>query len=160
MDTSGFTDTFDAYIDEALVWLGDNGEFLFDFMRRMLEGMYKYILWLLELAPFYVVALVLAVLGWRLVNTWFGALVGTALVFCVLMGLWPETMSTLALVITATVLALVVGIPAGVVAGFNPAFDHLLEPVLDLIQPVPPFICVRPCIAVLGCRAVAVIVAT
>src|SRR3954463_936017 len=104
MDTSGFTDTFDAYIDEALVWLGDNGEFLFDFMRRMLEGMYNSVLWLLELAPFFVVALVVAVLGWRLVNAWFGALVGSALVFCALMGLWPETMSTLALVITATVL--------------------------------------------------------
>jgi glycine betaine/proline transport system permease protein len=160
MDTSGFTDTFDAYIDEALVWLGDNGEFLFDFMRQMLEGMYNSVLWLLELAPFYVVALALAVLGWRLVNTWFGALVGTALVFCALMGLWPETMSTLALVITATVLALVVGIPAGVVAGFNPAFDHLLEPVLDLIQTLPPYIYLLPAIALLGYGPATALVAT
>ena len=55
----------------------------------------------------------------RLINIWFGALAGLALILCAIMGLWAETMSTLALVVTATVLALVVGIPIGIVAGFR-----------------------------------------
>ncbi|HXV29863.1 MAG TPA: ABC transporter permease subunit, partial [Sinorhizobium sp.] len=138
----------------------DNGEFLFDLVRAMLEGFYDGILWLLELPPFIVVAAVVAIAGWRLVNVWFGVLTGTALVFCSAMGLWPETMSTLALVITATSLALLVGLPIGVVAGFLPALDRLIEPVLDLIQTLPPYIYLLPAIALLGYGPATALIAT
>ena len=76
------------------------------------------------------------------------------------MGLWPETMSTLALVITATILALLVGIPIGIVAGFVRAFDRFLEPVLDLIQTLPPYIYLLPAIALLGYGPATALVAT
>ncbi|PDT81232.1 ABC transporter permease subunit [Sinorhizobium sp. BJ1] len=160
MESSAFADTFDAWTDSALEWLSDNGEFLFDLVRTMLEGIYGGILWLLELPPFFVVAAVLAVAGWRLVNAWFGALAAIALVCCALMGLWPETMSTLALVITATSLALLVGLPIGVVAGFLPALDRLLEPALDLIQTLPPYIYLLPAIALLGYGPATALIAT
>ena len=160
MESSAFADTFDAWTDSALEWLSDNGEFLFDLVRTMLEGFYDGILWLLELPPFFVVAAIIAVVGWRLVNAWFGALAGMALVVCSIMGLWPETMSTLALVITATSLALVVGLPIGAVAGFLPALDRLLEPVLDLIQTLPPYIYLLPAIALLGYGPATALVAT
>jgi glycine betaine/proline transport system permease protein len=160
MESSAFADTFDAWTDSALEWLSDNGEFLFDLVRTMLEGFYEGILWLLELPPFFVVAAILALAGWRLVNAWFGALAGIALVICALMGLWPETMSTLALVITATSLALFVGLPIGVVAGFLPALDRLLEPALDLIQTLPPYIYLLPAIALLGYGPATALIAT
>ncbi len=48
-----------------------------------------------------------------LVNAWFAILGGVALMLCFSMGLWSETMSTLALVLTATVLALAIGVPIG-----------------------------------------------
>ncbi|WP_018239466.1 proline/glycine betaine ABC transporter permease [Ensifer sp. BR816] len=160
MESSAFADTFDAWTDSALEWLSDNGEFLFDLVRTMLEGFYEGILWLLELPPFFVVVAVLAVAGWRLVNAWFGALAGIALVICALMGLWPETMSTLALVITATSLALFVGLPIGVIAGFLPALDRLLEPALDLIQTLPPYIYLLPAIALLGYGPATALIAT
>lgn len=160
MDSSTFADTFDAWTDLALQWLSDNGEFLFDLVRTMLEGLYGAILWLLEMPPFFVVAVVLAFAGWRLVGPWFGALTGIALVFCSAMGLWPETMSTLALVITATSLALLVGLPIGVVAGFLPKLDQLLEPALDLIQTLPPYIYLLPAIALLGYGPATALIAT
>jgi glycine betaine/proline transport system permease protein len=160
MDSSGFADTFDAWTDSALEWLSDNGEFLFDFVRTLLEGFYDGILWALELPPFYVMVVILAALGWRLVNIWFGVLTGVALAFCSFMGLWPETMSTLALVITATSLALLVGLPIGVVAGFLPALDRLLEPALDLIQTLPPYIYLLPAIALLGYGPATALIAT
>ncbi|WP_331372757.1 ABC transporter permease [Sinorhizobium chiapasense] len=160
METAAFADTFDAWTDSALEWLSDNGEFLFDLVRTMLEGFYEGILWLLELPPFYVMAIVLAIAGWRLVGAWFGALTGTALVICSLMGLWPETMSTLALVMTATSLALCVGLPIGVLAGFLPALDRLLEPALDLIQTLPPYIYLLPAIALLGYGPATALIAT
>ncbi|APG85714.1 glycine betaine/L-proline transport system permease protein ProW [Sinorhizobium americanum CCGM7] len=160
MESSAFADTFDAWTDSALEWLSDNGEFLFDLVRAMLEGLYDGILWLLDLPPFFVVAAVLALAGWRLVNAWFGVLTGIALVLCSLLGLWPETVSTLALVMTATSLALLVGLQIGVVAGFLPQLDRLLEPVLDLIQTLPPYIYLLPAIALLGYGPATALIAT
>ncbi|OWV83080.1 ABC transporter permease subunit [Rhizobium sp. R693] len=160
MDVSSFTDTFDEWTDAALEWVSEHGESLFDYVRWVLEGLYGGILWLLELPPFYVVAIVVALVGWRLVNAWFAILSGVALLLCFSMGLWPETMSTLALVLTATVLALAIGIPVGVAAGFLTAIDRFMEPVLDLIQTLPPYIYLLPAIALLGYGPATALIAT
>ncbi|NEJ19001.1 ABC transporter permease subunit [Rhizobium leguminosarum] len=160
MDSSGFTDLFDEWTDAALEWVSDNGEFLFDTIRQVLEGLYDGILWLLELPPFYLVALIVALVGWRLVNVWFAVLSGAALALCFSMGLWPETMSTLALVLTATALALVIGIPIGIAAGFFTGLDRFMEPGLDLIQTLPPYIYLLPAIALLGYGPATALIAT
>jgi len=160
MDSSGFTDLFDEWTDSALEWVSDNGEFLFDSIRQVLEGLYDGILWLLQLPPFYLVALIVALIGWRLVNVWFAVLSGVALELCFSMGLWPETMSTLALVLTATALALAIGIPIGIAAGFFPALDRFMEPGLDLIQTLPPYIYLLPAIALLGYGPATALIAT
>ncbi|OBY06629.1 ABC transporter permease [Rhizobium leguminosarum bv. trifolii] len=160
MDSSGFTDLFDEWTDSALEWVSDNGEFLFDTIRQVLEGLYDGILWLLQLPPFYLVALIVALIGWRLVNVWFALLSGVALALCFSMGLWPETISTLALVLTATALALAIGIPIGIAAGFFPALDRFMEPGLDLIQTLPPYIYLLPAIALLGYGPATALIAT
>lgn len=160
MDISTITDTFDSWTDTALGWISDNGDWLFETLRAGLEGTYDGVLWLLQLAPFYLIAMVAALLAWRLINALAGVLAGLALVFCAVMGLWAETMSTLALVITATILALLFGIPIGIVAGFGRAFDRFLEPILDLIQTLPPYIYLLPAIALLGYGPATALVAT
>lgn len=160
MDTSIITDRFDTWTEDALGWIGDNGEGLFDFVSRLLEGSYGGILWLLQLAPPVVIALIAVLLGWRLINVAAGILAGVALLFCATMGLWVETMSTLALVTTATILALLVGIPLGILAGFARSLDRVLEPVLDLIQTMPPYIYLLPAIALLGYGPATALIAT
>ncbi|KWV60331.1 ABC transporter permease [Rhizobium altiplani] len=160
MDISSFTDIFDEWTDTALEWVSENGESLFDYVRWVLEGLYDGILWLLQLPPFYVVAIVVALVGWRLVNAWFAILSGVALFLCFSMGLWSETMSTLALVLTATVIALAVGIPVGILAGFFTALDRFMEPGLDLIQTLPPYIYLLPAIALLGYGPATALIAT
>jgi glycine betaine/proline transport system permease protein len=160
MDMSVITDRFDEKIDDALNWISDNASWLFDSIRAVLEGTYEGGLWLVQLPPFYVVAIIAAALGWRLINITAGLLIGLALIGCAVMGLWTETMSTLALVITATVLALVIGIPLGVVAGFVKTFDRIVEPVLDLIQTLPPYIYLLPAIALMGYGPATALMAT
>ncbi|MEB2846329.1 ABC transporter permease subunit [Rhizobiales bacterium RZME27] len=160
MDMSAFTDAFDAWTDSALEWLSENGEFLFEYIRWLLEGLYDAILWLLEMPPFYVVVLITMLIGWRLVGLWFALIGGVALSLCFSMGLWSETMSTLALVLTATSFALVIGIPVGVAAGFFTRLDRFMEPALDLIQTLPPYIYLLPAIALLGYGPATALVAT
>lgn len=150
MDIETITGAFDTWTDDALSWVSDHGEWLFDAIRAVLEGTFDGILWILQLAPFYVVAVLVGLLAWRVMSLTAAVPTTLGLLLCAVMGLWPETMSTLALVATATVLALVVGIPIGILAGFATSLDRFLEPMLDLIQTLPPYIYLLPAIALMG----------
>src|SRR5262245_33059806 len=150
MDTAAIADTFDTWVDDALNWVSDHGAFLFDWVRAVFEGFYDGILGLLDIAPWYVVAIVLGLIGWRLVNVSFGVLTAIGLAACWMMALWPQTMSTFALVFSATCLALILALPTGVLAGLLPRLEHFVEPILDLIQTMPPYIYLLPAIALLG----------
>lgn len=61
-----------------------------------------------------------------------------------LLGLWQESMDTLALTLTAVVLSLAVGIPLGVWAGLSDRFHRLVTPVLDFMQTMPTFVYLAP----------------
>lgn len=160
MDISDFGETFDLWTDSALAWIGDKGEWLFNPARAALEGGYGALLWCLQQPPYPVVAAAVGLVGWRVVGVRFGVSAAAALAFCAFMGLWAETLSTLALVVSATSIALLIGIPIGILAGFFRAFDHVLEPVLDLVQTLPPYIYLLPSIALLGFGPATALVAT
>ncbi|WP_220183050.1 ABC transporter permease subunit [Sphaerisporangium album] len=61
-----------------------------------------------------------------------------------LLGLWRESMDTLALTLAAVVLSLAVGIPLGVWAGLSDRFERLAGPVLDFMQTMPTFVYLAP----------------
>lgn len=145
-----FVTAFDTTVDNALFWLTDHAAFLFDGARTVLEGLYDAALWPLLLPPFYAVAVFFGLLAWRVLNPWAGIATAVALIACAAMGLWPETMETLALVIAASIVALAISLPLGVLAGLMPRLDRALVPVLDLIQTMPPYIYLLPAIALLG----------
>lgn len=160
MNTPDFSSQFDSVVDSSLEWLSDHGEFVFDAANAVLTGIYEGVLWCIAYPPYYIVAIVMALIGWRAVGVRFAILSGLALIFCDVIGLWPETVSTLALVLTATVLALVVAIPLGVLAGLAPSFDRVVDPCLDLIQTLPPYIYLLPAIALLGYGPATALLAT
>ncbi|MFJ3486795.1 ABC transporter permease [Pseudomonas sp. NPDC090202] len=160
MNTPDFSSQFDEVVDSALAWLTDHGEALFDAANSVLTGVYKGVLWCIGLPPFYVIAVLIALIGWRMIGVRFAILAGVALLFCDFIGLWPETVSTLALVLTATILALIVAIPLGVVAGLAPSVDRVVDPCLDLVQTLPPYIYLLPAIALLGYGPATALLAT
>lgn len=155
-----FVTTFDRVVDDALFWLTDHAAFVFDGIRMVLEGLYGGALWLLMLPPFWAVAGLAGLIGWRVLGPAFGIGSALALAACRAMGLWEETMQTLALVVAASVIALVIGVPLGVLAGLMPRLDRALTPALDLIQTLPPYIYLLPSIALMGYGPATALVAT
>ncbi|MDS1270070.1 ABC transporter permease subunit [Lipingzhangella sp. LS1_29] len=67
-----------------------------------------------------------------------------------LTGLWNEAMTTLALIITSVALALLVGIPMGILAGRSDRFHALIRPVLDFMQIMPAFAYLLPFVLLFG----------
>jgi glycine betaine/proline transport system permease protein len=62
-----------------------------------------------------------------------------ALVFLGYLGVWDDTMTTLAMVISAVAFCAAVGIPLGILAARSNTLEAVLRPALDVMQTIPPF---------------------
>jgi glycine betaine/proline transport system permease protein len=76
------------------------------------------------------------------------------------MGLWSAAMETLAVVVVASSLALLVGVPLGIWSAFNGAVRAAIRPVLDFMQTLPVFVYLIPTVLLFGVGVVAGGVAT
>ncbi|AHF91317.1 glycine/betaine ABC transporter permease [Opitutaceae bacterium TAV5] len=76
------------------------------------------------------------------------SLVGLILIFG--MQLWEPTIESLALVLAATLFALLLGIPLGIAAARSRHVDQALRPFLDLMQTMPAFVYLIPAVIFFG----------
>lgn len=83
--------------------------------------------------------------GWR-----FGAFSLFAFLLIQSMGFWNSTMDTLALVLVATILAVAVGVPTGIMAARSRVLGAALRPLLDLMQTLPVFVYLIPAVLLFG----------
>jgi len=77
-----------------------------------------------------------------------------------LMGLWTESMQTLALMLAAVALSLAVGIPLGIAAGLSGRVQQAITPVLDAMQIVPAFAYLLPVVILFSVGPGAAVVST
>ncbi|WP_443055415.1 ABC transporter permease [Streptomyces sp. NBC_00704] len=82
--------------------------------------------------------------SWAFGN-WRVALLAVAgFAFLGLQGLWQESMDTLALTVSAVLVALLFAIPLGVWAGLSDRFHRIMTPFLDFMQTMPTFVYLAP----------------
>jgi glycine betaine/proline transport system permease protein len=150
----------DRWATAVVDFLLDHAQPLFDAISTALAGLTTGIQTLLAWPPAWLLVLLLVGLaGWR--RGWpFGLFTLGALALIVGMGLWRETVTTLALVLAATVVSLLLGIPLGIQAGRSVRVGRLLRPVLDLMQTMPAFVYLIPAAMFFGLGRVPGIVAT
>jgi glycine betaine/proline transport system permease protein len=94
-------------------------------------------------------------LGWK-----FGIFVAAALWLIGLTGFWPQTMVTLGLTLSATIISLLIGIPLGIVSARNDRVNASVRPVLDFMQTMPAFVYLIPAAMLFGLGRVPGIMAT
>jgi glycine betaine/proline transport system permease protein len=83
-----------------------------------------------------------------------------ALSFIDVIGLWSETMTTLAMVATAVIFCIVVGIPLGIVAARRDRFMAVIRPILDIMQTIPSFVYLVPIVMLFGVGIAPGVIAT
>jgi glycine betaine/proline transport system permease protein len=75
-------------------------------------------------------------------------------------GLWTESIQTLALMIAAVSLSLLVGIPLGIAAGRSERFERVITPVLDAAQIIPAFAYLMPIVILFSVGPGAAVITT
>jgi len=77
-----------------------------------------------------------------------------------IIGLWPETMETLGMVLTAVLLCVSVGVPIGIAASRSNMFAAIMRPILDIMQTIPPFVYLVPIVMLFSIGPVPGVIAT
>jgi glycine betaine/proline transport system permease protein len=115
---------------------------------------------LLIATPFLVITVLVALLASRVAG--FGVAIFTIISFVLLdlIGVWSETMTTLAMILTAVLFCALIGIPVGIMAAANDRFAAILRPILDVMQTIPPFVYLVPIVMLFGVGVVPGVIAT
>lgn len=149
-----------AWVDSGVDFLQQHLSWLFDAISALVTGLYDGIDAVLSAPAPLLFAGILAVGAWWLRGLLAGllAFAGFALVDAV--GLWEDAMSTLSLVLVATLVTLVFAIPLGIWASRSDRVSAVLRPVLDFMQTMPAMVYLIPGIIFFGVGVVPGIIAT
>ena len=114
----------------------------------------------LSLAPWPVVLLIIAGIAWGATRSYKLVLM-TLLAFASLgyLGMRDDTMKTLSMILVATLLTIVMGLPLGILVSRYNWLERVINPILDVMQTLPSFVYLIPVVMLLGIGRVPGIIA-
>jgi len=113
-----------------------------------------------NLIPFPIIILIFIILAYRTNGLKFAIFTFLSLVFIDLVDLWSESMTTLAMIFTAVIFCMIIGIPVGILASRSNTFEIILRPILDIMQTIPSFVYLIPVVMLFGVGLTPGVVAT
>jgi len=159
----GFEDKvipLDSWVTAAIDWLVEGYRWFFQGLKWPVEVTLTGIEHGLQTVNPLIVVAVFALIAWRVSGVKLAIMTVVTLVFVGLLGLWEDTMTTLAMVFSSVVFCTIVGIPLGILAGRSDRFDGYMRPVLDTMQTTPAFVYLVPIVMLFSIGNVAGVLAT
>lgn len=133
-------------------WVTDKFAFLFDFIKDNFGSLMEFLTAQLMVIPPIIFILIIAVLAFFLSGKKFGlaafSIVGLWLIYN--QGLWEHLMNTLVLVLIASALSVIIGIPVGILMAKSKIAETIITPILDFMQTMPAFVYLIPAVAFFG----------
>lgn len=145
----------------AVEWLRDNFEFAFDRLTTFLDAIIQSSVDVFLSVPALVFILLASALAYFLQRSWkLSVFVVFGLLLTLNFDLWKPTIETLVLVLYATLVSLLIGVPVGIMASRRPIIYQVLSPILDLMQTLPTFVYLIPVLIFFGLGPVPGLIAT
>lgn len=129
--------------------INEGGQFVLGWVERALLAV-----------PWVVVVALLVALAWRVSGRGVAVFVAVGMVFIGSLGLWDLAMSTVGIVVTATLIAVATGIPIGIVMARSSVTERVVRPFLDFMQTMPSFVYLVPAAMLFSIGKVPALIAT
>jgi len=149
-----------AGINQGLGWVVEHFRPFFQSVRAPIDGTLGGVEGLLTSLPAPAMVVLAGLLAWQFAGRALalGTVVSLALV--ALLGIWPEAMVTLSLVLTSLAFCVLIGLPLGIVLASSDRAQRLLRPLLDAMQTTPAFVYLVPVVMLFGIGNVPGVVVT
>jgi len=146
----------ESALDWAIIYLSPALETIKLNITKVFVSVETFFLWV----PWPVWVVFVGLSAWRLASIGVGLLAGGGLLIIQSVKLWDEAMSTVALVGTAVLLAIILAIPIGIITSRSNRIDAVIRPILDAMQTIPSMVYLIPAVMLLGVGKVPAIAAT
>ena len=162
IDASGAADGFalqrlwdgsmpvEAWINDGLGWVVTHFRPFFQTVRLPIDATLGGVQSLLTTLPSLAMIALVAMLAWQFAGRAIAAGTAVALLLVAMLGVWPEAMVTLSLVLTSLVFCMVIGLPLGVLLASSDRAERLMRPPLDAMQTTPAFVYLVPVVMLFG----------
>lgn len=141
-----------SWIDTFTEWLTTTFAGLFSFLQTVGEAMMNGMTGMLLLVPPLLFIPLLALFMFIISKKKIGLTVFTllGLLFVYNQGLWTNLMNTVTLVIVASLVSIIIGIPLGILMAKSSIANKIITPILDFMQTMPSFVYLIPAVAFFG----------
>ena len=129
-----------GYMKAFYGWVFDGITHWIRVLLNAVEAVFVGTPWIVTAAMFIVIARTMA--GPRV-----AAFIGASLVYLAVFGFWQTAMSTISLVVAATIICVVAGLPLGIWVGKSRTGAAVVTPMLDVMQTIPSFVYLLPAVA-------------
>lgn len=127
-----------------------------EYISVFLGGFESLLLWL----PPELIAALIVLITWQTAGKGLAIFSLLGMFFIGSVGVWVEAMQTLAIVLTATLFSIIVGVPVGIWCARSDRVDRIVRPILDFMQTLPSFVYLIPTILLFGIGGVPAVIAT
>jgi glycine betaine/proline transport system permease protein len=149
------------WVKVLIEFLTDHFDDQFGLFSDGLETLIRHTITVFEAVPPIVLIIALIALAYGLHRSWKGALgLAAALLLILNLGYWQETIETVTLVLFATLISILLGVPLGIMAGHRRWLFVILRPILDLMQTIPTFVYLIPTLMLFGLGMVPGLIST
>ena len=139
-----------GWINDGLAWLVAHFRPFFQTVRAPIDGTLSGITDALLALPWPLMVLVMALLAWQFAGRALAIGSAISLAAVVLLGIWPDAMVTLALVLTSLLFCVLIGLPLGIVLAASDRAQRWMRPLLDAMQTTPAFVYLVPVVMLFG----------
>jgi glycine betaine/proline transport system permease protein len=150
----------DVWVSHFVDWLVENYRHIFQAIKWPVETTLNGFDHGLNALPPLLVIAVVVFAAWRFSGIGLALFTAVTMVLIGLLGMWADTMTTLAMVLSAVLFCALAGIPLGIWAGRSDRFEAMLRPVLDAMQTTPAFVYLVPVVMLFGIGNVPGVVVT
>lgn len=140
----------ESWINSGLGWVVEHFRPFFQTVRLPIDGTLNWIQSLLTGLPTLAMIALIGLLAWQFAGRALAIGTTVALLLVAMLGIWPEAMVTLSLVLTSLVFCMAVGLPLGVLLASSDRAQRVMRPVLDAMQTTPAFVYLVPVVMLFG----------
>jgi glycine betaine/proline transport system permease protein len=140
----------ESWINQGLAWAVEHFRPFFQTVRGPIDATLSGVEGLLQSVPTLAMVALLGLLAWQFAGRAVAIGGVVSLLLVAMLGIWPEAMVTLSLVLTSLAFCLVLGLPLGILLASSDRANRVARPVLDAMQTTPAFVYLVPVVMLFG----------
>ncbi|WCM91883.1 glycine betaine/L-proline ABC transporter permease ProW [Acidovorax sp. NCPPB 2350] len=148
------------WINQGLTWAVEHFRPMFQGVRAPVDATLAGVQSVLMGLPALGMIAVIGLIAWQFAGRALALGTVVSLLLVAMLGIWPEAMVTLSLVLTSLAFCLVLGLPLGILLASSDRAQRLLRPALDAMQTTPAFVYLVPVVMLFGIGNVPGVVVT